>query len=170
MNSVQWRMDSRIGELFLVASEWGLQGVFWQGQDVPLVESLDSSAPEVKMLAQGVREIEQYLNGLRKKFEVPLDVAGTPFQKKVWEEVSKIPYGKTLSYGEIADHIKNAKAVRAVGTANAKNPLCIIVPCHRVIASNGSLGGYSGGLKTKDQLLQLERSFVKNPKYRVKTE
>ena len=86
-----------------------------------------------------------------------LDLEGTTFQKKVWAQLSKIPYGQTCSYKDIAKGIQNEKAVRAVGSANGKNPACIIVPCHRVIAHNGSLGGYSGGLKMKKTLLEIER-------------
>ncbi len=88
----------------------------------------------------------------------PLAAEGTEFQKKVWNELAKIPFGKTFSYGEIAGKIRNQKAVRAVGTANGRNPLAIIVPCHRVIAADGGLGGFAGGLEIKRKLLELERS------------
>lgn len=150
-------MNSEIGPLFLVASEKGLQGVLWEKQNAPLVKSLNSQAQEIQILSQAKSQLEEYLSGKRKAFELPFDVEGTPFQKQVWKELSKIPYGKTVSYRELAQRIKREKAVRAVGTANGKNPLCIIVPCHRVIAADGSLGGYSGGLKLKQKLLELER-------------
>src|SRR5438445_11189765 len=90
-------------------------------------------------------------------FEVTLDIVGTPFQMQVWEQLRKIPYGVTYSYSDIASKIKNPKAVRAVGTANGRNPLSLIVPCHRVIAADGKLGGYAGGLSIKTQLLELEQ-------------
>ena len=106
--------------------------------------------------AYAKRELKEYFSGKRKKFSVPLNAQGTAFQKSVWNQLSKIPYGKTVSYRDIAIKIKNKKAVRAVGTANGKNPFCIIIPCHRVIAADGSLGGYSGGIQFKKKLLALE--------------
>jgi len=101
-------------------------------------------------------QLEEYFNEDRKKFNVPLDVRGTDFQKRVWSELSKIPYGKTVSYKKIAEKLGNKKALRAVGQANSKNPVCIIIPCHRVINANGKLGGYSAGLLVKKRLLELE--------------
>lgn len=106
-------------------------------------------------MVQAVQEISEYLDGQRKKFEVPLDVEGTDFQKRVWEELRKIPYGKTLSYKEVAQKV-GTQGIRAVGTANGRNPISIIVPCHRVIATGGGLGGYAGGLSNKKFLLELE--------------
>lgn len=154
----QWRMNSKIGPLYLTASEEGLQGIFRKKQKTPLIRSLKKTDSAARILLKTVRQLEEYLAGKRKKFNLPLDTTGTPFQKKVWEELRKIPYGKTCSYKDIANRIKNPKAVRAVGGANGRNPLCIIVPCHRVIANNGSLGGYSGGLEMKHRLLSLETS------------
>ncbi|OGU76952.1 MAG: hypothetical protein A2V93_01045 [Ignavibacteria bacterium RBG_16_34_14] len=101
-------------------------------------------------------QLEEYFNGDRKKFNVPLDIKGTEFQKKVWNELSKIPYGKTFSYKKIAEKVGNKKALRAVGKANSQNPVCIVIPCHRVINKNGKLGGYSAGLLVKERLLELE--------------
>ncbi len=157
MIQAQYLMRSDLGPLYLVASNKGLQGVFWEKQKATLVSSLDSNAPEIKILLRATTQLEEYLKGKRKAFDLPLDVLGTPFQMKVWEQLKKIPYGKTLSYSELARLVKNDRAVRAVGTANGKNPLCIIVPCHRVIAANGTLGGYSGGLELKKKLLLHER-------------
>jgi methylated-DNA-[protein]-cysteine S-methyltransferase len=154
---MQYKLDSKIGSLYLLASETGLQGVFWKRQRAPLASSLASDAPEIRILARTKSQLEEYLNGRRQAFDLPLDIQGSPFQQKVWAQLSRIPYGKTLSYKDIARKIKNENAVRAVGTANGKNPLCIIIPCHRVIASDGSLGGYSGGLDMKHRLLELER-------------
>lgn len=160
MNTVptllQWLMKSKIGPLYLVASEKGLQGVHWKKQSAPMMKSLNGSSLQIKSLAQAVEQLEEYFSGKRKKFDLPLHFQGTEFQKKVWKQLSKIPYGKTYSYRDIARKIKNEKAVRAVGTANGKNPFCIIVPCHRVIAADGTLGGYTGGLKLKTRLLGLE--------------
>ena len=158
MKKVQWQMNSKIGSLYLVASDKGLQGIFRKKQKFPLIKYLKISGAEARILSKAVCQLEEYLAGKRKKFDVPLDTAGTPFQKKVWQELRKIPYGKTCSYKDIAHRIKNPKAVRAVGGANGKNPLCIIVPCHRVIAHDRSLGGYSWGLPMKMKLLELETS------------
>jgi methylated-DNA-[protein]-cysteine S-methyltransferase len=156
MKKAQWAMESKIGTLYLVASEKGLCAVFWEKQDVPMATTLDKSFLEHRVLAQAEWEIAEYLDGKRQNFEVPLDIQGTDFQKKVWLQLLKIPYGQTLSYLELAKQIQNEKSVRAVGTANGRNPLCVVIPCHRVIASNGTLGGYSGGLEIKSKLLALE--------------
>jgi O-6-methylguanine DNA methyltransferase len=103
------------------------------------------------------QEVEEYLNGDRKSFSSPLDMQGTPFQMEVWNELLKIPYGETRSYGEIATAVGKPRAARAVGAAVGANPLPIIVPCHRVIGKNGSLVGFGGGLRLKERLLQLEK-------------
>lgn len=157
MNKAQWQMKSIIGPLYLVASDKGLQGVFWNKQDVPMTKSLEKDGKEIRILAETVHQLEEYFSGKRKTFNLTFDISGTAFQQSVWKELSKIPYGETRSYKDIAHSIKNDKAVRAVGTANGRNPLSIIVPCHRVIAADKSLGGYAGGLGIKAQLLQLEK-------------
>lgn len=107
-------------------------------------------------IKNAIREIEEYLDGDRKIFTVPIELYGTEFQVKVWNELLKIPYGETKTYKEIAKSIGNEKACRAVGGANNKNPIPIIVPCHRVIGSNSSLVGYKGGLQIKKALLEVE--------------
>lgn len=150
MSLSQLEMNSPIGKLYLTASQKGLAGVFWEKQNVPMKDTL--------LLRQAQRELNEYFSRQRKVFDVPFDLDGTEFQKKVWQQLLKIPYGKTISYSELADRIKNPKAVRAVGTANGKNPICVLIPCHRVIAADGSLGGYSGGLDKKSKLLELERT------------
>lgn len=157
MNSTQWMMKSKLGPIYFVASDAGLQVVLFDKQNAPIAKSLRGDQPAIKILAKAVRQMEEYLGGYRKHFDLPLDIAGTTFQMKVWKELLKIPYGKTCSYTDLAKKIKNDKAVRAVGTANGRNPLCIIVPCHRVIAADGSLGGYSAGLDIKSKLLELEQ-------------
>ena len=103
------------------------------------------------------RELDQYFAGKLRKFETPVVFNGTPFQNDVWQELCRIPYGETISYLDLAKRIKNPKAVRAVGMANGANPIAIIVPCHRVIGSNGSLTGFGGGIPLKKKLLALER-------------
>ena len=112
---------------------------------------------ETSVLQQCCLELDEYFAGKRKKFDVTTAFTGTPFQNKVWQELLKIPYGKTVSYADLAKAAGNPKACRAAGSANGKNPIAIIIPCHRVIASNGSLGGYAYGLEAKKQLLDLEK-------------
>jgi methylated-DNA-[protein]-cysteine S-methyltransferase len=102
------------------------------------------------------RQLEQYFAGERKTFSVPLDMRGTSFQKNLWEALLAIPFGETRSYGQLAKQLGNARAMRAVGAANGRNPVSIIVPCHRVIGSSGKLIGFAGGLETKARLLSLE--------------
>jgi len=157
MTALQWRMKTMIGPIYLVASSKGLRGVFWDQQDAPMAKSLAGESKETQMLAKAVQQLEEYFVGKRKKFSLSYDIGGTAFQQQVWNELSNIPYGETRSYKDIARAIKNPKAVRAVGTANGRNPLSIIVPCHRVIAADGTLGGYGGGLPIKTKLLKLEQ-------------
>lgn len=149
---------SPVGLLYLVASDQGLQGVY---KKRPVVKS-DSTKGNLKVrekiLKQTQTQLDQYFKGQRNHFDLALDFQGTAFQKKVWNALLGIPFGVTASYKDVAHQIRNPKAVRAVGSANGKNPICIIVPCHRVIAADGSIGGYSGGLKMKKQLLQIENS------------
>jgi methylated-DNA-[protein]-cysteine S-methyltransferase len=111
---------------------------------------------ETPLIKKASAQINEYLNGKRKKFSLPLAMHGTPFQMDVWRALQTIPYGETRSYKEIAELVKRPKAVRAVGMANHRNPISIIVPCHRVIGHNGSLTGYGGGLPLKKYLLELE--------------
>jgi methylated-DNA-[protein]-cysteine S-methyltransferase len=132
-----------------------LQGVFWEKQAIPMVSGLARNQPARVLLARAAAQIREYLLGRRQQFDLPLDLHGTAFQRKVWSELARIPYGKTLSYSQLARRIGKPKAVRAVGTAVGKNPICLVIPCHRVVAVNG-LGGFSGGLARKQQLLKLE--------------
>jgi methylated-DNA-[protein]-cysteine S-methyltransferase len=108
------------------------------------------------------KQVDEYLNGNREEFDIPLLMVGTEFQRRVWRELIKVPYGATSTYGQIAEEIGSPRAVRAVGNANRANPISIIVPCHRVIGSNGGLVGYGGGLSVKKRLLELERSNLAN--------
>ncbi len=159
MDKIQYQMKSRIGRLYLVASQKSLEGVYWSKQSVRLVKTLDSLNLAENILLKTIKQLEEYFFGKRKSFDLSLDFVGTSFQKQVWRELSKIPFGKTVSYKDIAKRINNPRAVRAVGTANGKNPLCIIIPCHRVIASDGSIAGYAGGVSIKEKLLDLERNY-----------
>lgn len=154
--NVQYVYSSPVGPIYLVASEKGLRQLVWHKRNVPCVKSLRGGDPALQVLRTTVAQLDEYFAGKRREFSVPLDVDGTAFQKRVWAELAKIPYGQTVSYSDIARGIRNAKAVRAVGTANGRNPVSIIVPCHRVIQHNGTLGGYGGGLPIKVKLLGIE--------------
>jgi len=113
---------------------------------------------ETPLIKKAARQFSEYFDGKRKNFDLPLSIRGTDFQMKVWKALQNIPYGKTVGYGEIAAKIGNPKACRAVGMANNRNPIAIIVPCHRVIGHDGSLTGYGGGLELKQHLLELEKN------------
>lgn len=154
-------VDSPVGRLTLGASSAGLAAVLWDN-DRPQVVSLERAAesPDHPILVRAARQLEEYFAGNRKSFDIPLDFAGTEFQRKVWNALLTIPYGETRSYGQIARQIGHPDAVRAVGAANGKNPISIVVPCHRVIGSTGSLTGFGGGLSAKAQLLELEGALT----------
>ena len=113
---------------------------------------------ETPLIKKAAAQLNEYFNGERKTFDFPLAPRGTEFQLTVWKALQTIPYGKTCSYGQLAAKIGNPKACRAVGMANNRNPIAIIIPCHRVIGSNGSLTGYAGGLELKDKLIRLEKN------------
>ncbi len=164
MHPIQKRIETQIGPMYLVASEQGLHGVLWRN---PQLLTLNQSHTHkvVEIFNETQKQLEQYLLGKRQIFDLPVNVQGTDFQKKVWQELSKIPYGKTVSYSDIAKKINNDKAVRAVGTANGRNPISLIVPCHRVIAADGTLGGYAGGLEIKEKLLHLEKTGPLAPNF-----
>ncbi len=117
----------------------------------------DWTVEETDLIKETKRQLDEYFAGKRKEFDIPTRLEGTEFQKRVWEELRKIPYGKTVTYKDIAEAVGCPKGYRAVGLANNRNPISIIYPCHRVIGSNGSLTGYGGGLDVKEKLLELER-------------
>ena len=110
------------------------------------------------IIEEVIKQLEEYFNGKRKTFELPINLKGTEFQKKVWNELQEIPYGQTRTYKDIAIKIGNPNASRAIGNANNKNPIAIIIPCHRVIGSNSKLVGYAGGIDKKFKLLELEKN------------
>lgn len=120
--------------------------------------NLDGRVEETEIIKDTYIQIKEYLDGKRREFQVQINPKGTEFMKKVWNELMNIPYGKTCSYGEIAEKIGNPKASRAVGMANNKNPIMIIIPCHRVIGKNGKMVGYAGGIDIKEKLLNIEKS------------
>ncbi|MCA9519417.1 MAG: methylated-DNA--[protein]-cysteine S-methyltransferase [Myxococcales bacterium] len=152
--------SSPLGELLLVASESALVGVFLPGHRWPPLRGSARAVGESEILAQATRELDEYFHGRRTRFTLPLATEGTPFQRRVWTALESIPYGETRSYRWLAETIGKAKAVRAVGAANGRNPISIVVPCHRVIGSDGSLTGYGGGLAAKSWLLDHESRFI----------
>ena len=150
------QMPSPIGPLFLVADDEGLREVRFEldrRPHTPLAGWVHS-APK---LAEARRQLEEYFSGTRLVFDLSLKPVGTAFQQSVWGALTTIPYAATTSYGQISQQILRPKASRAVGAANGRNPIPIIIPCHRVIGSNGSLTGFGGGLPTKRALLELEK-------------
>jgi methylated-DNA-[protein]-cysteine S-methyltransferase len=153
-------IESPVGKLKLVASDKGLVALLWDNdrphRGVPLNELVANEQHPILVATE--RQLREYFAGKRKTFSVSLDMRGTPFQKNVWEALLAIPFGETRSYGQIANQLGNPRATRAVGAANGKNPVSIIVPCHRVIGSSGKLTGFGGGLETKAHLLSLENS------------
>ena len=153
-------MDSPVGELTLVASRAGLRAVLFPGErpdrvTVGPVTNSDAAADEV--LDHAMQQLREYFAGSRQEFDLPLDPHGTPFQQDVWAELQRIPYGTTITYAELADRVGRPRAHRAVGSANGANPIAIVVPCHRVVATGGGLGGYAYGTDTKRRLLDLEQ-------------
>ncbi|WP_328767638.1 methylated-DNA--[protein]-cysteine S-methyltransferase [Streptomyces sp. NBC_00286] len=149
-------IDSPYGPLTLVATDSVLSGLYMTDQrHRPPEETF--GAPDDTPFGEAIDQLKAYFAGELKEFDVPMCLDGTPFQRTVWDQLRRIPYGETRSYGELADAIGNPKASRAVGLANGRNPLGIIVPCHRVVGANGSLTGYGGGLDRKKRLLDFER-------------
>ncbi|MFD4998019.1 methylated-DNA--[protein]-cysteine S-methyltransferase [Streptomyces buecherae] len=153
-------IDSPCGPLTLVATDGVLSGLYMTDhRHRPPLETF-GERDEVPFAA-AIDQLAEYFDGRRTDFsELPIHLSGTPFQRRVWEELRSIPHGVTISYGQLADAIGQPSAARAVGLANGKNPISIIVPCHRVIGSTGSLTGYGGGLQRKRQLLDFERGRV----------
>jgi methylated-DNA-[protein]-cysteine S-methyltransferase len=151
-------LKTSLGELMLVANETALIGLYFRDQrHVPLERKtwrLDETHP---ILIQAARELREYLEGKRSKFSFVFNPGGTDFQKRVWREISRIPFGKTISYSDLAKKAGKPHAIRAAGTATGRNPICILIPCHRVVGKNGDMGGYAGGLERKQSLLELEK-------------
>jgi methylated-DNA-[protein]-cysteine S-methyltransferase len=151
-------IPSPIGDLKLIASEHGLVAILWKDENprrVPLAHPAEER--EHPVLARTEKELQEYFAGIRRSFEVPLDLHGTGFQKQVWEALLAIPFGETRTYGQLAIQLGRPTASRAVGAANGRNPVAVIVPCHRVVGSTGKLTGFAGGLDAKAHLLNLER-------------
>lgn len=150
-------VESPVGKLKIVASDKGLVAILWENDNprrVRLSELVKDDRHPVLVKAE--QQLKEYFAGKRKAFSIPLDFRGTQFQKNVWEALLGIPFGETRSYGQLAKQLGKPQASRAVGAANGKNPISIIVPCHRVIGSSGKLTGFAGGLHTKAHLLNHE--------------
>jgi len=148
--------NSPAGPLFISASDSGVTEIKFVNQ----TDQLTNEEAEIGAIIKDcIAQLEEYFSGHRKIFSVKLDPQGTPFQKEVWKQLQEIPFGKTMSYLELAKLLGDAKKIRAVGGANGKNPIAIIVPCHRVIGSDGSLIGYAGGMDKKRWLLKFEGSI-----------
>jgi methylated-DNA-[protein]-cysteine S-methyltransferase len=156
-------VNSPIGVLRLVASENGLVAILWKNDKprrVRLGEVVEE--PSHPVLVRTEKELKEYFAGERRVFSIPLDMRGTPFQNEVWGALLGIPFGETRSYADLAKRLGNPAASRAVGAANGRNPVAIIVPCHRVVGATGSLTGFAGGLEAKAYLLSLEGSRTVN--------
>lgn len=151
--------DSPVGRLLIAADEQGLRHVLFAEGRSP-VQPEAGWVEDTARLADAVAQLRAYFRGELRAFDLRLAPAGTPFQQRVWGELVRIPYGETISYGELARRVGNPNGSRAVGLANGANPISIVIPCHRVIGSNGTLTGYGGGLKNKEWLLALEKGVL----------
>jgi methylated-DNA-[protein]-cysteine S-methyltransferase len=149
-------LDSPIGRLLLTSDGSALTGLYMEPSRKAQSTAGWSEDGGVEPLPEAVRQLTEYFAGERREFDLPLRLQGTAFQQRVWQELAKIPYGVTWSYGELAKRISKPSASRAVGLANGRNPISILVPCHRVIGADGSLTGYGGGLERKRWLLAHE--------------
>lgn len=149
--------ETSLGRIAIAEENGKVTNLFFAGEAVPP----DFSLEETETLKKAAAQLREYLSGQRKAFDLPLAPAGTPFQQRVWDALISIPYGETRSYGKLAELVGNPKASRAVGMANNRNPIPVIIPCHRVIGANGSLVGYGGGLPMKEKLLALEKGAAK---------
>ena len=145
---------SPLGEVLVEAQDGALTKVHF----APFTPPPEEPSPDEPLLQQAVRELAEYFAGERQDFDVPVGPPGTPFQQAVWAELRRVPYGETATYAELAARLGSPGAVRAVGSANGRNPVAVLVPCHRVIGSDGNLRGYAGGVERKRALLAIERA------------
>jgi methylated-DNA-[protein]-cysteine S-methyltransferase len=148
--------DSPIGTLLIAGDHESVHLIGFPKNGKPQRPEAGWTESATGALADTVRQLREYFAGRRTEFDLPLAPEGTDFQRRVWRKLQEIPYGETISYGELAKRVGNPKASRAVGSANGKNRIPIVIPCHRVIQGNGTLGGFGGGLPTKEKLLALE--------------
>jgi methylated-DNA-[protein]-cysteine S-methyltransferase len=149
--------DSPLGQILLVANDVALTGLHFVGEKYyPPIDSAWRLQPKATFIVRARKQLDEYFAGKRKHFDLTVDPAGTPFQRGVWRALQKIPYGTTTNYGALAQRLGKPSASRAVGAANGRNPISIVIPCHRVIGANGDLTGYAGGMDRKAALLRLE--------------
>jgi len=156
----QTTITTPLGRILLARTAKGLAGAWFEGQKHHPGPIAAPEVPDDELLLRAARELDEFFAGTRERFDVPLDLQGTPFQRSVWQRLLRIAAGTTCSYGEIAKELGSANAVRAVGSAVGRNPVSVIVPCHRVVGSDGSLTGYAGGVDRKRALLELERALA----------
>jgi|HubBroStandDraft_5_1064220.scaffolds.fasta_scaffold268992_1 methylated-DNA-[protein]-cysteine S-methyltransferase len=149
-------LDSPIGKLLIAGDSDAIHQINFAKNGKPSRPEAEWQESSRGPLAQAARQLTEYFAGKRTDFDLPLAPEGTEFQRSVWRRLQEIPYGETISYGELARRVGNPKASRAVGAANGQNPIPIVIPCHRVIGANGKLTGFGGGLPTKEALLALE--------------
>ncbi|AKC85663.1 methylated-DNA--[protein]-cysteine S-methyltransferase [Pseudoxanthomonas suwonensis] len=150
------RIDSPVGPLTIAASDAGLHAIEFPSNRHPVRRDRDWREGDHPLLRRAQAQLDEYFAGERRTFDLPLAPQGTPFQREVWFALAAIPYGETASYAQLAARVDRPSATRAVGAANGRNPLPIVLPCHRVIGADGSLTGFGGGLPTKRFLLELE--------------
>lgn len=155
-------IDSPMGSVLVARDDVGITRISFQ-EGTTAVRPDPAWHLDEEPLAEAREQLQAYFAGVLQTFDLPLSLKGTPFQRDVWKALQAIPYGETTTYGELARRIGRPKAVRAVGAANGQNPIPIVVPCHRVIGSNGTLTGYAGGVQLKKALLILERTHSKTP-------
>ena len=151
-------MNSPVGILIIITSAEGLHAIAWNRKIINDFIGGLTRAPDEKIILETKKQLGEYFQNKRKTFDLPLALYGTAFQIQVWKQLLKIPYGTTISYGEQAQKIGDKNKARAVGTANGRNPISIVIPCHRVIGSNGHLVGFGGGIENKAYLLNLEKN------------
>lgn len=149
-------LDTSIGTLLIVGDSAAVHRITFPQRGRAAKPEPEWQESQRGPVGEALRQLREYFAGKRAEFDLPLAPKGTAFQRSVWRQLQEIPYGETISYGELARRVGNPKASRAVGSANGANPLPIVIPCHRVIAGNGTLGGFGGGLPTKQALLALE--------------
>lgn len=155
-------IDSPIGRLLLTSDGKALTGLYTEPSHAQESTAGWAEDTDIEPLAMTARQLNEYFGGARREFDLPMNLGGTDFQSRVWQELLEIPYGVTWSYGQLAKRIGKPSASRAVGLANGSNPISIIVPCHRVIGTNGSLTGYGGGLERKRWLLAHEGALTRS--------
>ncbi len=155
------RFTTALGPVLATANERGINGIYFVGQRYEIIIESDwREDGDDPVLTECARQLGEYFEGTRRDFDLPLAAAGSDFQQRVWREIARIPFGETISYAELARRAGAAGSARAAGAATGHNPLSVVVPCHRVVGSDGSLTGYAGGLERKTRLLEIEGALA----------